>query len=117
MDARRASHDLDVLRRVRFQADVEIPGVGVIRCCHSSPRADIETITPGTPLVRLADVTVDVDAERGFDFRTTPYDVNTYIAEMLVTDDPSREAVAKLLREPPTAAEIIDHAESVVFAD
>jgi diadenosine tetraphosphatase ApaH/serine/threonine PP2A family protein phosphatase len=166
MVAAHRPHDLDVLGRVRFQVDVEVTGVGVIRCCHGSPRADIETITPGTPVERLAEVTAGVDADvlltghthlqfdrpvelpgrvrrsvnpgsvgipygvdspgarwlrvdagRGFDFRTTRYDLDAYLADLLATDDPSRAAIAKLLREPPTAAEIIEHAESVVFAD
>jgi predicted phosphodiesterase len=55
--------DVDLLRTVVFQADVEIGDVGVIRACHGSPRADIETITPGTSVERLAEATEGVDAD------------------------------------------------------
>jgi putative phosphoesterase len=55
--------DVDLLRTVVFQVDVEVAGLGVIRACHGSPRADIETITPGTPVERLAEATAGVDAD------------------------------------------------------
>jgi len=55
--------DVDLLRTVVFQADIEVAGVGVIRSCHGSPRADIETITPGTPVDRLAEATAGVGAD------------------------------------------------------
>jgi len=60
--AHRAS-DIDLLRAVAFQVDIEVAGVGVIRACHGSPRADIETITPGTPIERLAEATEGVEAD------------------------------------------------------
>lgn len=55
--------DVELLRTVVFQADIAIRGLGVIRSCHGSPRADIETITPATPIERLAEATVDVDTD------------------------------------------------------
>lgn len=55
--------DVELLSTVVFQADIEIAGLGVVRACHGSPRADIETITPGTPVARLAEATVGVDAD------------------------------------------------------
>lgn len=55
--------DVDLLRTVVFQADIEVAGVGVIRACHGSPRADIETITSGTSLERLGEATAGVDAD------------------------------------------------------
>lgn len=55
--------DVEMLRTVVFQADIEIAGVGVIRACHGSPRADIETVTAATPIERLAEATAGVDAD------------------------------------------------------
>lgn len=54
--------DVDLLGTVVFQADIAIADLGVIRACHGSPRADIETVTPGTPLERLAEATTALDA-------------------------------------------------------
>jgi putative phosphoesterase len=55
--------DVDLLRTVVFQADIAVAGLGVIRCCHGSPRADIELITPRTPVERLAEATAGIDAD------------------------------------------------------
>ncbi len=55
--------DVDLMRTVVFQADIEITGVGLVRACHGSPRADIEMITGGTSVERLAEATVGVDAD------------------------------------------------------
>jgi putative phosphoesterase len=55
--------DVDLLRSVVFQADIAVAGLGVIRSCHGSPRADIELITPGTPTERLAEATAGIDAD------------------------------------------------------
>jgi putative phosphoesterase len=63
MIARHSPRDVDVLSGVVFQVEVDIADVGVVRACHGSPRADIELITPGTPLDRLAAATADVDAD------------------------------------------------------
>ena len=55
--------DVDLLRTVVFQIDIELPGLGVVRACHGSPRADIETITSGTSIERLAEATAGVAAD------------------------------------------------------
>lgn len=167
MVARHSNRDVAELSRVVFQVDIDVAGLGVIRACHGSPRADIEIITPGTPIERLAAATDGIDAEvlltghshlqfhrrvaglriqhsvnpgsvgipygvtapgaywlridgsrpDPFDFRRTSYDVETYLARMLATDDPRADAVANYLREPPTRDEMIEHGESLVFSD
>lgn len=63
MVARHRPTDLDLLREVVFQVDVAVAGLGTIRCCHGSPRADVECVTPGTPMHRLAEATAGVDAD------------------------------------------------------
>jgi len=63
MVARHSARDVAELKRVVFQVDVDVAGLGVIRACHGSPRADIEIITPGTPLERLAAATDGIDAD------------------------------------------------------
>jgi putative phosphoesterase len=63
MPVAHSARDSSVLRDVVFQASIEVDGVGVVRCCHGSPRADLETITPGTPIERLAEATAGVDAD------------------------------------------------------
>jgi putative phosphoesterase len=62
---RRNHRDSDVafLREVQFQVDVDVAGVGRLRVCHGSPRADIEAMTPETPMSRLAAACADVDAD------------------------------------------------------
>jgi putative phosphoesterase len=63
MVARHSARDVAELSRVVFQVDVDVAGLGVIRACHGSPRADIEIVTPGTPLERLAAATEGIDAD------------------------------------------------------
>lgn len=63
MVAHHTARDIEVLRGVVFQVDVDIAGFGVVRACHGSPRADVEIVTPATPLGRLAAATADVDAD------------------------------------------------------
>jgi putative phosphoesterase len=63
MVARHSARDVAELSRVVFQVDIDVAGLGVIRACHGSPRADIEIITPGTPLERLAAAIAGVDAD------------------------------------------------------
>jgi putative phosphoesterase len=63
MPAAHSPAAVEELRRAVFQVDVAIAGVGVVRACHGSPRADIETVTPATPLDRLAEATAGVDAD------------------------------------------------------
>jgi putative phosphoesterase len=61
-----ASHrpdDVELLREVRFAVDVALVGVGMLRICHGSPRADIEVLTPRTPPDRMASACADVDAD------------------------------------------------------
>ena len=168
MVARHRRADVELLRDVVFQVDVAVAGLGTIRCCHGSPRADLECVTPGTAIGRLAEATAGVDADvlltghthiqfrreveglprirrsvnpgsvgipygvdspgarwlrvdpsrpEPFDFRTTAYDIDAYIDGIRATDDPGRERVAGLLRQPPSLAEIVDDAERRVFAD
>lgn len=56
--------DLEWLRGAVFEVDVDVAGVGVVRICHGSPRADTEVLTQETPRARLsaacAGVTADV---------------------------------------------------------
>jgi putative phosphoesterase len=63
MVAQHRASDIARLRQVLFQVDVDLAGLGVVRVCHGSPRADIEAITPRTPMWRLAAATADVDAD------------------------------------------------------
>jgi putative phosphoesterase len=63
MLAQHRPDDVDFLREVAFQVDVEVAGVGLVRICHGSPRADFETLTPQTPISRLAAACAEVDAD------------------------------------------------------
>jgi putative phosphoesterase len=63
MVARHSARDVAALSRVVFQVDIDVAGLGVIRACHGSPRADVEIITPGTPRKRLAAATAGIDAD------------------------------------------------------
>jgi putative phosphoesterase len=63
MPQRHGPREIATLRQVVFQVDVDVAGFGVIRACHGSPRADIELITPQTPLDRLAAATDGVEAD------------------------------------------------------
>jgi putative phosphoesterase len=63
MVARHSERDVVELSHVVFQVDIDVAGLGVIRACHGSPRADVEIITPGTPLERLAAAIAGIDAD------------------------------------------------------
>lgn len=39
---------------------VEVAGLGPVRCCHGSPRADTELVTPATPAARMAALSAGV---------------------------------------------------------
>ncbi|GIF46379.1 putative phosphodiesterase [Asanoa ferruginea] len=164
MRDRHRAGDVDFLRDALFQVDVEVPGVGTLRICHGSPRADIEIMTPGTPMDRVAAAVAGVDADvlvtghthlqfdralavgrvrrhinpgsvglpyhagepgarwarvtaDGVEFRRTPYDVEAHLAALKRSDDPARDRIAELLREPPTPDELIVYAEERVFSD
>ncbi|MEV4620743.1 metallophosphoesterase family protein [Asanoa sp. NPDC049573] len=63
MRDRHSTADVDFLRDAVFQVDVDVAGVGRIRICHGSPRADIEALTPRTPLARIAAAVDGVEAD------------------------------------------------------
>ncbi|MEV4132396.1 metallophosphoesterase family protein [Dactylosporangium sp. NPDC049742] len=43
-----------------FTAVVDVTGLGPVRCCHGSPRADTELVTPATPATRMAALSAGV---------------------------------------------------------
>jgi predicted phosphodiesterase len=52
-------HPADVLAFLStftFSAVLEVPGLGPVRFCHGTPRADTELVTPETPVERLAEI-------------------------------------------------------------
>jgi putative phosphoesterase len=51
------------------------------------------------------------------ELRRTEYDVADTIAAYRETDDPAREQMVEMLEQPPTPAELIAHAEKIVFSD
>jgi diadenosine tetraphosphatase ApaH/serine/threonine PP2A family protein phosphatase len=51
------------------------------------------------------------------ELQQTPYDVMDMIAAGPRVGDPAAETIEKLLRQPPTPAEIAADAESRIFAD
>jgi hypothetical protein len=51
------------------------------------------------------------------DLRRTDYDLGLAIARYRETSDPLAEAMVATLREPPTPAEVIAHAEALEFSD
>jgi predicted phosphodiesterase len=50
------------------------------------------------------------------ELRRTAYDVEAAIARMRTTDDPSVEQIVELMLTPPSRDEVIEHAESHVYA-
>jgi putative phosphoesterase len=168
MVANHRPEDVEWLRGVRFQVDVDVAAVGRLRICHGSPRADIEVLTPETPMDRLVAACAGVDADvlvtghthlqferrvagaervrrhlnpgsvglpyaveapgarwvrvdggaaEPFRFMVTPYDLDAHLAAVALTDDPRREVIAGLLRNPPALAETIEYGEARVFSD
>lgn len=51
------------------------------------------------------------------ELRCTPYDLDEALARIAASSDPAGERMADTLREPPTPAEVIEHAERLEFAD
>jgi predicted phosphodiesterase len=50
------------------------------------------------------------------ELRRTAYDVEAAVARMRATDDPSVEQIVELMLTPPSRDEVIEHAESHVYA-
>jgi hypothetical protein len=92
--------DLTGLPRIRLSLN---PGSVGIPYAVTTPGARWLRVDPARPTV--------------FDLRTTPYDLDGYIDRIRTTDDPGRERVTALLREPPSLDEIVEDAERRVFAD
>jgi predicted phosphodiesterase len=53
---------------------------------------------------------------RDVELRRTPYDLETALERMRAAGMPSFERIEELMRTPPSHAEVIEHAERVVFA-
>ncbi|MFC5001537.1 metallophosphoesterase family protein [Dactylosporangium cerinum] len=51
---------VEFLAGFHFTVVVDVTGLGAVRCCHGSPRADTELVTPATPAARLAALSADV---------------------------------------------------------
>ncbi len=49
--------------------------------------------------------------------RQTSYDVGESVRRIRASGDPSAESITELLMSPPTVAQIIEHAEGLVFSD
>jgi putative phosphoesterase len=52
----------------------------------------------------------------GVELRRTPYDLDAAIARMRAAGMPKFEQIEKLMRTPPPHAEVIEHAERIVFS-
>jgi diadenosine tetraphosphatase ApaH/serine/threonine PP2A family protein phosphatase len=50
------------------------------------------------------------------ELRRTPYDLDAAIERMRAAGKPKFEQIEELMRTPPSHAEVIEHAERVVFA-
>jgi hypothetical protein len=50
------------------------------------------------------------------ELRRTAYEVAESVARMRATDDPRAEEIAQLMLTPPSRDEVIEHAETNVFA-
>ncbi len=61
MLAQHASATLDALGRFCATLTLDIPGLGLTRFCHGSPRSDEELITPRTPADRMRALLEQVD--------------------------------------------------------
>jgi predicted phosphodiesterase len=46
---------------IPFSLIIDITGLGPVRFCHGSPRADTEIVTPGTPEQRFGELSADID--------------------------------------------------------
>jgi predicted phosphodiesterase len=80
----------------------------------------------GIRLVGPGSVGLPYEGERGFaywallgpdvELQRTPYDVEAAVARMRATGDPSVEQIVELMLTPPSRDEVIEHAESHVYA-
>jgi diadenosine tetraphosphatase ApaH/serine/threonine PP2A family protein phosphatase len=52
----------------------------------------------------------------GVELRRTPYDLDAALGRMRAAEMPAFEQIEELLRTPPSHAEVIEHAERVVFS-
>jgi predicted phosphodiesterase len=79
---------------------------------------DIRLLSPGSVGLPNADGGAAYWALLGPDveFRRTEYDVEAAIALMRATDDPIVETIVELMLEPPSREEVVDDAETRVFA-
>jgi predicted phosphodiesterase len=48
---------------IPFSLVIDITGLGPVRFCHGSPRADTEIVTPGTPAERFGELSAGIDEQ------------------------------------------------------
>jgi putative phosphoesterase len=61
--ARHSAESVAFVRTIPFSIVIDIAGLGPVRFCHGSPRADNEIVTPGTPAERFAELSANIDEQ------------------------------------------------------
>jgi putative phosphoesterase len=96
---------------------------GVVVTAHTHLRYERKVL--GKRLLNPGSVGMPYEEERGaywallgpgIDFRRTEYDLDEAVRRYRSTDDPRSELMVEMLLSPPSPAEVIEYAESRVFA-
>jgi predicted phosphodiesterase len=61
--AQHSAESVAFVATIPFSLVIDITGLGPMRFCHGSPRADTEIVTPGTPAERFAELSADIDEQ------------------------------------------------------
>ena len=59
--AQHSAESVAFVATIPFSLVIDITGLGPVRFCHGSPRADTEIVTPGTPEQRFGELSADID--------------------------------------------------------
>ena len=119
--------DEEILTRISSEERVAAACAGVeeavVVCGHTHVQFDRKVA--GTRLVNAGSVGMPYEAEPGaywallgpdVELRRTPYDLDAAIERLRAGGMPAFERIEELMRTPPAHAEVIEHAERVVFA-
>jgi diadenosine tetraphosphatase ApaH/serine/threonine PP2A family protein phosphatase len=96
----------------------------ILVTAHTHVRYDRRVV--GTRLLNPGSVGMPYEGEAGVafwallgpdvEFRRTPYDLERALVRMRAAGMPGFEGLEEMLRNPPTPAEVIEHAERLVFS-
>jgi predicted phosphodiesterase len=61
--ARHSADSVAFVATIPFSLIIDVTGLGPVRFCHGSPRADTEIVTPGTPGERFGELSAGIDEQ------------------------------------------------------